>query len=149
MTTSNEYTSGENDQDKALIAAAKEAMGNAYAHYSHFSVGAAVRTKAGKIYNGCNVENVSYPVGVCAERNAISAAVAAEGPDMEIDTLALVARNAGADVPCSPCGACRQAIGEFGSDAEILYRWPGTEFRRRKIAELLPDSFTFTPSAQS
>jgi cytidine deaminase len=131
------------DAERALIAAADRAAENAYAPYSRFTVGAALRTKAGGIFVGCNVENASYPVGVCAERNAIAAAVSAEGPGMQIALMAVVARNAGNDAPCAPCGACRQAIREFGSEAKIVYRWPNLDYRLKSSADLLPDSFGF------
>jgi cytidine deaminase len=133
-------------RDEKLIRAAGDVASNAYAPYSRFSVGAAVRTRSGAIYVGCNVENVSYPVGVCAERNAIAAAVAAEGAGMEIETVALVARHAGQEAACSPCGACRQAIGEFASAAtSVLYRGPDLAFRYDPIGALLPGAFSFNP----
>jgi cytidine deaminase len=133
----------ETDAERALIAAASRAAENAYAPYSRFTVGAALQTKDGGVFVGCNVENASYPVGVCAERNAIAAAVSAEGPGMQIALMAVVARNAGIDAPCAPCGACRQAIQEFGRDANLIYRWPSLDYQRKTSAELLPDSFDF------
>jgi cytidine deaminase len=134
--------------EAALIGAAQQVMAKAYAKYSHFSVGAALRTQAGKIYVGCNVENISYPVGVCAERNAIAAAVAAEGPEMRIETLALTARYKGKLRPCSPCGACRQAIAEFGRDAKVVFRDEGSNFCCDSIAYLLPKHFSFAEDVQ-
>jgi cytidine deaminase len=133
--------------DQALIDAATKAADNAHAPYSHFAVGAAVRTKAGGLYVGCNVENVSYPVGVCAERNAIAAAVSAEGRSMKIVSMAVVARNDGKESPCSPCGACRQALREFGNNIAVFYRWPGLKYKCSSSAELLPDSFSFKKSS--
>jgi cytidine deaminase len=144
-----EYKGEETDAERALIAAADRAAENAYAPYSRFTVGAALRTKAGGVFVGCNVENASYPVGVCAERNAIAAAVNAEGPGMRIALMAVVARNAGNDAPCSPCGACRQAIREFGSEAKIVYRWPSLDYQRKSSADLLPDSFDFEHHAKA
>jgi cytidine deaminase len=134
------------DSDDPLIDAASRAADNAYAPYSRFSVGAALRTRAGGVFIGCNVENAAYPVGTCAERGAIAAAVAIEGAGMEIAAIAIVARNDGRDAPCAPCGACRQAIAEFGGAAEVAYRGPDLQYRSRKIAALLPDGFTFAPA---
>jgi cytidine deaminase len=97
-----------------LIQAARKARENAYAPYSHYDVGAAVLTKSGKIFSGCNVENAAYPSGLCAERVAIFKAVS-EG-ERELIALAVVTSNAG-----SPCGACRQVFSEFAQDdAEIV-----------------------------
>ncbi len=98
-----------------LRRAAAVAARKAYAPYSAFRVGAALRTAGGATYIGCNVENASFPVGGCAERHAIAAAVAAEGPEMRIATIAIVALDPlGDEAVCAPCGACRQAILEFG-----------------------------------
>ena len=133
--------------DAALIDAASRVADNAYAPYSKFSVGAALRTAGGRIFVGCNVENAAYPIGVCAERGAISAAIAAEGPALVIETIAVVARDAGRDAACSPCGACRQAIGEFGPHARVIYRDGGLQFRCEAIDTLLPGAFVFRPPA--
>ncbi len=146
--TQNEISRQIAADEEALIDAAQAVMAKAYAKYSHFTVGAALRTQAGGIYAGCNVENISYPVGVCAERNAIAAAVAAEGPQMRIDTLALTARFKGEPHPCSPCGACRQAILEFGRDAKIIFRDAPSRFCCDLITDLLPKSFTFDGDGQ-
>ena len=131
--------------DAALIAAASRAADNAYAPYSQFRVGAALRTRDGRIFVGCNVENAAYPVGVCAERGAISAAIAADGPGLDIDAIAIVARQRGRDAPCSPCGACRQAIGEFGGRAQVIHRAGDLQFRCDAIDVLLPGAFAFRP----
>jgi cytidine deaminase len=97
-----------------LITAARAARRNAYAPYSRYAVGAAVRTKSGKVYSGCNVENAVYPTGVCAERVAIFKAIS-EG-ERRLVALAVVTSNAG-----SPCGSCRQVFSEFaGGDAVIV-----------------------------
>src|ERR1700744_4392266 len=101
-----------------LIARATETARRAYAPYSAFHVGAAVETEAGGVFAGCNVENAAYPTGGCAERHAIAAAVAAEGPEMRLKAVAVVALDPiGVPVPCAPCGSCRQAIVEFGPKA--------------------------------
>ena len=120
-----------------LLRAARKAMKNAHAPYSNFRVGAAILTDSGKIFAGCNVENASYGMTNCAERTAIFSAVAKLGPKMEIRAVA-VTNDRGK--PCSPCGACRQVIYEFGPDATIFFegaRGP----KQRHITELLPEGF--------
>ncbi len=120
----------------ALVDAARQTRERAYAPYSHYAVGAAVMSQSGKIYSGCNVENASYPVGLCAERVAIFKA-ASEG-ERELIALAVVTSNLG-----SPCGACRQVFSEFaGDDAVIvLAAEQGDERKRFTLKELLPDRF--------
>ena len=126
-----------------LLAQARTARDRAYAPYSNFLVGAAIRTEAGNVYTGVNVENVSYPVGVCAERNAIGAAILAEGPAMRLSAVAVSARGPdGRDAPCTPCGACRQAIAEFG-DARVVFLDTEAAIRTVTIDALLPAGFTF------
>ena len=118
----------------------------AYAPYSAFRVGAAVLTEAGTIVTGCNVENSSFPVGCCAERNAIAAAVMAEGPEMRIAAVAIAALDPiGDPVACAPCGACRQAIFEFGSKARVIFRSDDQTIEVGAEA-LLPGAFSFDPS---
>src|SRR5437879_8633259 len=126
-----------------LIAAAHEATKHAYAPYSKFLVGAALLTADGKTFSGCNVENASYGLTICAERNAIFAAVAASNavPQGKITIQAIAVVNA-QNVPCSPCGACRQVIAEFGSDIIVYYQGK-VGMKESTIAELLPDSFSF------
>lgn len=124
--------------ERDLVQAARSAGARAYVPASGFAVGCAVRTDSGRTYGGCNVENASYGLTICAERAAVAAAVAAEGPRPRI---AAVAVHADAE-SCSPCGACRQVIAELGPEAVVLYRRDG-RFVRRPIAELLPDAFTF------
>ena len=123
---------------KRLLAAARSMFRQAYAPYSKFLVGAAVLTASGKIYTGCNVENASYGLTNCAERTAIFSAIAAEGPKMRVRAVAaLNAQN----VACSPCGACRQVIFEFGPDAIVLFR--GAENIEESTAKaLLPAAFS-------
>jgi len=114
-----------------LVAAAWQARESAYAPYSHFAVGAALLTADGRIFTGCNVENLSYGLTQCAERTAICSAVAAGV--REFATLAVVADTA---VPISPCGACRQVMAEFGVPQVILAnRAERMEFT---LQELLP-----------
>lgn len=120
-----------------LERAARKAMKNAYAPFSHFHVGAAILTAKGDIFAGCNVENSSYGMTNCAERTAIFSAVAEKGPKLEILAVA-VTNDQG--VPCSPCGACRQVIYEFGPDAVIFYQ--GQQgYAESPITELLPEGF--------
>ena len=124
-----------------LIAAAREAQKHAYAPYSKFYVGAAILTADGKTFTGCNVENASYGLTICAERNAIFAAIAASNvkPQGKIKLQAVAVTNA-QNVPCSPCGACRQVIAEFGRDAVIYYQGENG-IKEATIAQLLPDGF--------
>lgn len=124
-------------EDKELIAVAKKYREFSYSPYSKFKVGAAVLTKAGSVYGGCNIENSSYPVTNCAERTAIFKAVS-EG-EREIVALALIADT---DGPCSPCGACRQVIAEFGIPRIIMSNLKG-DVKVVTLEELLP--FAFTP----
>jgi len=112
-------------------------MKNAHAPYSHFRVGAAILLTNGKIFSGCNVENASYGMTNCAERTAIFSAVAQLGPRIEIRAVAVTNDHG---VVCSPCGACRQVIYEFGPDATIFYRGANGPTQAH-ITELLPEGF--------
>jgi len=120
-----------------LLRSAKKVMKNAHAPYSKFRVGAAVLLSNGKIFSGCNVENASYGMTNCAERTAIFTAVAALGPKIEIRAVSVVNDHG---VPCSPCGACRQVIYEFGPDATIFFQSADGP-KQAHIAELLPEGF--------
>lgn len=120
-----------------LVRSARKVMKNAYAPFSEFKVGAAVLTSQGQVFVGCNVENSSYGMTNCAERTAIFSAVAKVGPKLEIQAVA-VANAQG--VPCSPCGACRQVIYEFGPRAIVFYE--GNEGPKESpITDLLPEGF--------
>lgn len=112
-------------------------MRNAYAPFSRFRVGAALLTAKGDIFSGCNVENSSYGMTNCAERTAIFSAVAQRGPRLEIRAIAVVNDHG---VPCSPCGACRQVIYEFGPEATVYFQ-AGEGWTETPIAELLPEGF--------
>ena len=122
---------------RRLLQSAKKVMKNAHAPYSKFRVGAAVLLSNGQIFSGCNVENASYGMTNCAERTAIFSAVAHHGPKIEISAV-FVTNDQGA--PCSPCGACRQVIYEFGPDATIFFQGPDGP-RQAHITELLPEGF--------
>jgi cytidine deaminase len=125
------------EQRARLLRAARAVMKNAHAPYSQFKVGAALLTTTGKLFAGCNVENASYGMTNCAERTAIFSAVAASGPKMRIRAIAVVNNQ---DVPCSPCGACRQVIYEFGPNAIILFKSP-RGWTESHITQLLPEGF--------
>lgn len=113
-------------------------MKNAHAPYSNFRVGAAFVTDKGKVFAGCNVENASYGMTNCAERTAIFTAVAELGPKFEIKAIAVVNDQG---VPCSPCGACRQVIYEFGPDAVVFFTGKDGREKQTPITELLPEGF--------
>ncbi|NLY84707.1 MAG: cytidine deaminase [Acholeplasmataceae bacterium] len=121
--------------DKEFFAAALQAREKAYAPYSDFAVGAAVKTAGGKVYTGCNVENASYGLTCCAERNAIFAAIAAG--ERRFASLCVVADT---KEPVAPCGACRQVMREFGIDRVILANCAGKHLAMT-VEELLPYSF--------
>jgi homotetrameric cytidine deaminase len=119
-----------------LIAAAIEARENAHAPYSRFAVGAAVIDGENRIFAGCNVENASYGLGVCAERHAIGAAITAGA--RVLTGLAVVTDTS---PPASPCGACRQVMVEFGDFPVVLANLAGDRIIT-SVADLLPDAFT-------
>ncbi|HET9994670.1 MAG TPA: cytidine deaminase [Candidatus Acidoferrum sp.] len=122
---------------RKLDQAATKVMKNAHAPYSDFRVGAAILLSNGKIYSGCNVENASYGMTNCAERTAIFTAVAELGPKIEIQAVAVTNHRG---VACSPCGACRQVIYEFGPDATIFFQGADGP-KQAHIKELLPEGF--------
>ena len=126
------------DQKERLLALARAVQQNAYAPYSKFRVGAAVLLENGEVFTGCNVENASYGLTNCAERSAIFAAVSKLGGDkVKIRAVAVVNER---DVPCSPCGACRQVIAEFGPTA-ILWYQGRNGVQESSMERLLPDCF--------
>lgn len=127
--------------DKELMVAANEARKFAYTPYSHFKVGAALLTKSGKLYTGCNIENSSYTPTVCAERTAVFKAVSEGESD-----FAVIAVVGGKEENllefCSPCGVCRQVLAEFcDADFRILLGNP-EKFQSYTVDEILPFSFT-------
>lgn len=119
-----------------LIHMALEAREKAYVPYSKFKVGAALATSDGRIFTGCNVENASYGLTCCAERTALFKAIS-EGC-REVDSIAVVA-----DVPdlCSPCGACRQVLSEFGGHIKVHMAKLKGEYKTVTVDELLPGAF--------
>lgn len=119
-----------------LIDLANEARRRAYAPYSNYPVGAALRTKSGKMFTGVNVENAAYPTGMCAERTAVFKAVS-EG-EREFEVIAVVTDNGG-----TPCGACRQVLAEFGQDTIVLIaNGEGELLQEMTVKDLLPGAFT-------
>lgn len=125
-------TSSEQDELLHLAALARQ---SAYVPYSHFAVGAAVRAEDGRIFTGCNVENASFGLTICAERNAVAHAVA-EGA-RRFDAIAVVTENG-----VTPCGACRQVLAEFGPAMTVIVADEAGRRRVYTIGDLLPDAFT-------
>ncbi|MHB8631693.1 MAG: cytidine deaminase [Candidatus Limnocylindria bacterium] len=123
--------------DEDLIRVASLARARAYAPYSRYKVGAAIRTKRNKIHSGANIENVSYGLTVCAERCAALAAVAS-GETRDWDAIAIVIDD---DKLPSPCGACRQVLAEFSPELRIVLATTGGLRRTTTLRELLPDAF--------
>lgn len=119
-----------------LIESARKAWENAYAPYSNFKVGSAVLTESGDIFAGCNVESASYGLAICAERNAIAAAVA-QG-NTRIEHIAVFADT---DTLTSPCGACRQVIWEFGGDIPVTLSNADGKTETLQMKDLLPMAF--------
>ena len=124
------------EEFKKLIKEAEKARKRAYTPYSKFQVGAAVLCADGKIFTGCNIENASFGLAVCAERVAIFKAIS-EG-STKFEAIAVISDT---DKPCSPCGACRQVISEFGKDIPLIMANLKGDFKIKKIKELLPEAF--------
>ena len=124
------------NETQALIDLANEARSRAYAPYSNYPVGAALRTRSGHIYTGCNIENAAYPTTMCAERVAIYKAVS-EG-ERDFEAIAVVTPNGG-----TPCGGCRQVMAEFGLDTIVLIAdGKGRLIQETTVSGLLPGAFT-------
>jgi cytidine deaminase len=124
------------EEQQALIDLASEARRRAYAPYSNYAVGAALRTRSGRLYTGVNIENAAYPHTMCAERVAMFKAVS-EG-ETEFEVIAVVTNNGG-----SPCGGCRQVMAEFGLDTLVLIAdGEGNLQKVLTVSELLPEAFT-------
>jgi len=123
--------------EEALIKAAKKIMKEAYAPYSKVKVGAAILSSKGKIHVGCNIENASYGLTVCAERVAVGCAVS--HGEREFKAIAIANST---DKIITPCGACRQVLSEFSKGLKILLVSAGGEIVRTTLAQLLPDPFS-------
>jgi cytidine deaminase len=119
------------DADRELLERADAIAERAYAPYSKFFVGAAARTKDGRVFDGVNVENAAYPLGVCAEKTALAKAVSDGVKPGDVEALAVTA---------SPCGGCRQWLHEFGVE-RVIYRRANGDVAVAAPAELLPDTF--------
>lgn len=121
--------------DQELIALAAQAREHAYAAYSRYAVGAALLARSGRVFTGCNVENASYSLTICAERAAVAQAVCAG--ERAFEAIAVVTANGGA-----PCGPCRQVLAEFGLDIRVLIATPERLVSTHTVGELLPGAFT-------
>ena len=121
--------------DEELLRRAREALKNAYAPYSRYRVGACILAADGRMFCGCNVENASYGLTICAERGAVMAAVASGA--REFTRIAIVSEGS---LPW-PCGACRQVLREFATDIEVLVQDSEGNTHRATLSELLPMSF--------
>jgi cytidine deaminase len=121
---------------ETVMQAARDAAKRAYAPYSNFHVGAAILTGGSTIHQGANVENASYGLSMCAERNAVAMMAATDPEDREIELVAVFSPNAS---PCFPCGACRQVLREFGCK-EVLVE-TGRGLQRYPFDQILPNAF--------
>ena len=126
----------DHDVIAALVAEARSAQARAYVPYSKFPVGAALLVSDGSVITGCNVENASYPLGLCAERGAVAAAVA-----KGYRKFLAVAIVGSGDRPLTPCGGCRQVLSEFGDLVVIAAADPEVAPRTMSLSHLLPESF--------
>jgi cytidine deaminase len=123
------------ERDRELVDRALDARSNAYAPYSDYPVGAALRTDSGEVYTGVNVENAAFPLSMCAERSAVFSAVTAG--DKNFQAIAVATRNGG-----SPCGSCRQVLSEFGLETRVLIAdQEGKVLQVTTVGELLPGQF--------
>jgi cytidine deaminase len=123
------------DERRSLIGLAQEARRRAYAPYSNYPVGVALRARSGRIFTGCNIENAAYPASICAERTAIFKAIS-EG-EKEFDVITVVSSGGG-----TPCGSCRQVMAEFGLDTIVLVAdAEGRLVLETTVERLLPNAF--------
>jgi cytidine deaminase len=125
-----------NEETAILVSAASRARENAHAPYSQFRVGAALRATSGRIFTGCNIENSSFGLTLCAERVAVFKALS-EG-ERRFDAIAVVADT---ERLTPPCGACRQILWEFCRDAEVVLANLSGQMTMRRMSDLLPDAF--------
>ena len=136
----NEILGGCKMENKDLIEKAIEARKLSYSPYSHFAVGAALLTKDGRVFLGANIENSSYPLSMCAERNCVYNAYLHGVKKEDIVMLALAADT---DGPCAPCGACRQVLSELlAMDTPIIMANLKGDVKETNVAELLPFAFS-------
>ena len=126
--------------DKELVEKAVKALENSYSPYSGFKVGAALLTKDGRIFVGCNIENASYPAGICAERTALGNAVSAGAGDFLKIAIA-GGKNGKITDYCPPCGICRQVLSEFCSEDFEILLYNGKSIKCHRLSELLPQNF--------
>ena len=126
----------ESSSSQALRAAAESARANAYCPYSRYSVGAALEAEDGRIFAGCNVENAAFPAGICAERSALAAAVAAGA--RKFRSVVIVS---GALQPTPPCGVCRQALVEFAPALDVVSYSASGKAKHWSMTDLLPAPF--------
>jgi cytidine deaminase len=124
------------DNEMFLIKKAQDVMKMAYAPYSRFKVGAAILTKSGKVFTGCNVENASYGLTMCAERVALFSAIA--GGEKDFYSIAIVSNST---KPTYPCGACRQTLFEFAPKIKIIMVYNKVMVKRILLSSLLPLAF--------
>ena len=129
-----------------LRTAALRAAENAYAPYSKFSVGAALLFDDGCVVTGCNVENASYGLTSCAERNALFRAISERGPGRRVRAVAVAHRDGR---PCSPCGACRQVLSEFVTADAVVCFSEEQGGATRRFAEIFPFTFAFHPESEA
>ena len=129
-------------RERALVAAARRVRLHAHAPYSGFRVGAALRTRRGEVFAGCNVENASLGAGICAERGAVLQAVAAGMRPGDLVTVAIFTADRRLT---PPCGMCLQVLVEFGRDAAVILAAPG-KVRRTRLGVLYPEPFTEIPA---
>lgn len=128
-----------NDAKDKLIHLAKKAQENSYSPYSKFAVGAALLTEEGDIFTGCNIENISYGLSNCGERTAIFKMIADKGPKTKIKAIAVSTK---ADIPCAPCGACRQVILEFSTADTLIFYKDEKGYTTKTMDQLLPGGFS-------
>ncbi len=126
--------------DQALVEAARAVRAQAYAPYSAYKVGAAIRARDGRVFTGTNVENSAYPTCLCAEVNALGSAVSAGA--RAFDALAVVTEPPDGKPPGPPCGNCRQALSEFGLDLRVLLAGPSGDVTEHRLGDLLPLAFS-------
>lgn len=136
----------ERSQLDALMPLAERNLERAHAPWSGLRVGAVLLTRGGGLHFGCNVESAAFPLGGCAERHAIAAAVLAEGPEVEVVAVAIASRDIrGRAMAVPPCGGCRQLIREFGAAAVVGWRDCAGSTVWHDIGHLLPEAFELPP----